>query len=750
MNADSFFSELSALFNQMRLNRDPEKFLPRTFLSEYILSCYETRNSLPEAFFLALKKFNVSLGKFIFGSLSSEISFDSKTQVIFVSDSKHKLQIILNLADRPFDLALGSTSNSVVLYTDFNIFEFWNIDDGAASLFFRLSLKQLIDEVSFSGSIWSIVFPSYFGIITRTISYTFPQDVNSAFFSANLGLTDSNLYEEREMRRRLEYFDTLLTQVKNLHEFYSELKDLSNGPKLLSENKSGEYMLRHYSPSRSDLFDYEEPVSEMKRGDFVSTYSINDEEFHREFFLSPRGWDVFERELKLAAFDILHMLSIRRTKLFRSNFASRVYNILLPPIVILEEIDETSGYTIFPCVNLYRTTLDGYRKTLSVTYVMCPVKVLAGNNCPPKITSRKVPIEEFHKVKSNILTTLVTPANLVKMKKFKISGPGKEYSKLNDVSSLPEMLMQISRTVLHRIIPPKYENDPIHYQTIESNLVTSNLESRIATLSLQVEWQPLENYSHPWEKWLKSWKDEVLCNNLFRLFFYQDFIDPQSASVSINTVNFKDFNISNTIGGVDIMGITLYNPQEDLKMVLYPRRFESYPNYSIIRWMAWNVYIDSALTSLRALIYKFNPVFESRRDLHSIINTLDEMVQEFVEFYDLDLRDFDYRKEYENIRKLMQIDLDYELLISKFETRKEKASLREQRLINKLIVSLTVVTVTLTVVSTLAQLGFLGVSTYLITSFVLSTFMVWLGYAVFDPIRWFIEVAQSLIKKIRR
>ena len=96
--------------------------------------------------------------------------------------------------------------------------------------------------------------------------------------------------------------------------------------------------------------------------------------------------------------------------------------------------------------------------------------------------------------------------------------------------------------------------------------------------------------------------------------------------------------------------MTLCNRHESLKAVLYPRSRERYPDYLIVRWMVWQIYIDSALTALRALIFKFHPVLEDRGYLHSLIYALDEMVQEFIDFYDLDLRDLLYRQEFEKIR----------------------------------------------------------------------------------------------------
>jgi hypothetical protein len=386
---------------------------------------------------------------------------------------------------------------------------------------------------------------------------------------------------------------------------------------------------------------------------------------------------------------------------------------------------------------------------MSMTFMACPVElVLNGKGQESGLSSRPAPLEELNRLKSDLLLPSFDSATSQGIAKYAIRGSGRfYYSPLPDECSAPELIRYVSKSVLRRALAPGYHDNPAIADLVDSMLFTSNQESRIATMALLVDWTPPEGFSQPWERWLSTGEDKVFCNSLFRTLFYQDYLNPSSGDASHHAVRLQEFNIGNTMGA-DMGGMTLFKPKEALKVVLYPRRREKYPNFSIIRWMAWQVYIDSALASLRALIYKFQPSLEDRGYLYSVIETLDEMVQEFVDFYDLDIRDYDYRKEYERLRALMHVDLDYQQLMTKFASAKEDESLREQRLINKLIVSLTIATVTVTVVSTLAQMGLLSVLSYLAIALIMSTVMVLLGYLVFDPCRLGVERALHAIRML--
>ena len=706
--------------------------------------------SLAEALFLVCEDRKTGLGNLFFGSIRP--SFNDETDEIKVSDHGRMLQLIPGTSGELTLTGSLYTGNIVILHTDFRSFTFWRTDSKGEVTrpFANFNVSDMYDEIAFTGSIWASVYPSHYGIVSRTISYAFAQTANSALFSTDLGPAADLLHEERAALDRLWCFASVFTNLLSLEALRVEMQSYARPPKLLSEHREGAYTLRQYSPQRSSLFDFGEPAGELSCSDFVTTYNAGEEEFHREFFIAPRRWENHEAELRLAAFDILHLLAIRRSKLFRIGFANCVYNILLPPVVMKDGSGSTNSYAIFPCLSLYRISKKGdFQRTLSITFIVCPVELSVDHGNWTDIFSRPAPLEELHRLKDDLLSPVADLATLKVTRRYTTGGPIKSYLSIPNECTVPELLHCISKIILERILAGSQSDDVSLDRLVSSTLFTSNLEFRMATMVLQVEWAPPEGFTKPWERWLATGQDKVFSNSLFRTMYYWDYLDQHSADASRRAVRFEEFNIGDA-AGADMSGMTLYNPQEYLKIVLYPRDCESYPNHSLMRWMTWQVYIDSALTSLRALIYKFHPILTERADLHSVIGTLEEMVKEFVHFYYLDIRDFIYRKEYERLRTLTQVDMDYVQLLSKFESSKEEASLREQRLINKLIVALTLATVTLTVLSTLAEIGALGKFDYLVLALGLSLIVVLIGYILFDPVRRVFRRFHYAISRLRR
>jgi hypothetical protein len=111
------------------------------------------------------------------------------------------------------------------------------------------------------------------------------------------------------------------------------------------------------------------------------------------------------------------------------------------------------------------------------------------------------------------------------------------------------------------------------------------------------------------------------------------------------------------------------------------------------------------------------------------------MIESFAELYDLDIRLYFYRAEYEKLRHLLRLDHDYELLLAKFDSVKDSASLNEQRLINKLVVGFTVATVTIGVVAALASADAWSGVRLIVVSAILSFGLTTLAYLLFDPLR---------------
>ena len=746
------FEDLGEAIECLRVGGDIAGLRPKSHIGRrFITHCINGR-AAAEALFLVCREPDSDLGRVIFGAIRP--TYDDKTQDLTASGRGSSLRVAIAPFSRLHGSGAPRSPNTLVVATDFRSFSLWRADEAGllSTPFAVLHVGELCDIIAFTGSLWESIYPSHYAIVSRTIAYTFAQNIEGTLFSPNRSVRNDCDAESEAYRCLLQTFHSADFDLLSLDAFHAILQHTPRPPRLLSDHSEGRYIVRRYSPQRSSVFDFGEPPGQLTRGDFVATYRAGNTEFHREFFLAPQTFKPVDTELLLAAFDILHMLAIRRAKLFRTAFASRVYNVLLPPLVLMSgALDE---YVVFPCLNLYRTSRQGFRRTLGMTFITCPVQILWNEARATGFTARPANLEELYQLKDGLLSPLTGTAGLNRAKSYTLDGPLVSCLKLPSECTIPEAVRAISGELLRCALAFTHIDQLRLDDLVNSAQFTSNQESRIATMLLLVNWASPAGFTKPWERWISTGADSGFQHALFRTLFYRDYIEPHSAEASRHAVQFKEFNIGNTLGA-DMGGMTLYNPQETLKFVLYPKDRERYPNYSIVRWMAWQIYIDSALAALRALIYRFHPVLEARGDLHSIIGTLDEMMQEFVDFYDLDIKDYFYRREYEKLRSLMQVDSDYNQLLGKFASAKEDESLREQRLINKLLVALTIATVTVTIVSTLAQMGALAVPSYLLITLALSPITVWVGYILFDPCRhrysrWSPVVLESVYTRYAR
>lgn len=582
-----------------------------------------------------------------------------------------------------------------------------------------------LDTIAFHGSLWEAVFPSHHALAVETIALSFPHLKGERLFSGRPGSeTSEPVWMSGE---RLACFANEHTEILSLDAFCRTFSGQPRGPSVDDEHRTVSTCLRRYTTARSAIFDFGSLEAAVTRDDFVVTYVDDGREDHREFVVCPDRWPREAADLQLATFDLLNMLAIRRAKLFRSDFAKRVYNVLFPPLIASTgKGRDSAAYAIFPCLNLYRGERSGFRRTASLSFTIVPIRQ-SGRSLT--CASRRASLRELHRLKSALEQSAL--ASRPGLGGFRlVSAAGGYYQGLHAEAPLLEQLLAIATDVARRA----YGGAAANASSIGAMLSSARQEARVTTLLLQVEWRPPTGSSQPWESWLAEEEDETFKDALYRTLFYGDFLFPQRAYASRRAAQLREFSVGNTLGA-DMTGMTLFNPQERLKVCLYSAAFESYPNYSIIRWATWQIYIDSALTSMRALICKFHPIMDSSGSLQDLMVALRQMLREFVEFYDLDIREYFYRKEYEKLRERMQVEADYRQLREKFAAAKEDELLREQRLINKLIVALTVATVTISIISTLAQMNKLTVSGYIWLSVLAAGVLTPFGYALFDPVK---------------
>jgi hypothetical protein len=739
-----------------------------------------------ESLFDAMQVADSFLARIFFGAIVPHARTGAGGPSLAAQSGFHKLVVGFSLKADDFvnwqedAPSVGGLDVVVVLQTDFKRFLFRRIS-ATRSLekpFLELSQEEVVNEVAFVGSLWSAIFPQHRAIITRTMSFAVPKGRGSALFeSATLrqqawklkfATSKEQAFREEEaaLARLKEVFggsdskDTLSTIGSHLMTLEDVRKRLAekttNVPIVLSESSEGKYILRRYSPSRPSTLDFGEPGSWRgpSRRDYVITYCHGSSpvEFHRDFFLSPTEWVAEELNLYQAVFDVQHTLAIRRSGLFKLGFGQRVYTVLLPPAVINKTASPTEGYFLIPCIILYRVPRYGtFRRTLTLTFISIPItldspaKLGSGSQAGRMGQVREARMNEIRALRSDLRAPIAHDGIPPTGPPVEIGGP---LAKLVGVpagtSSIPELVHRVSSYVASCVVDERKQTltggPTRNGESSEAETITfaASLESRIACTLLQVQWSAPLGETHAWEKWLRDGSDNCLRDNIFKLLFYEDFLSPDSGYASRRAVDLRAMLVGNTLGA-DMSGMTFFDPTDELKLIVYPRQREHYPDYSIIRWMAFSIYADSALSSLQGMIQRFYNDLDHQGDLGGVVETLDDMIQSFVELYDLDISLYFYRREYEKLRELLRVDRNYELLLSKFASVKDDASLREQRLFNKLLLGFTVSTVTVGILGILATMKNWPAKLLLATTIPAAIGLTLIAYLIFDPVRRFLN-----------
>lgn len=736
---EEIFQELNKLTITLKKNGDLNSLDLISDEAQLFLAHFKKNKSLQKAFQHTYSN-SLILQRVFAGN--RHINKIEKLFGIVLEDGSDKF-IITTLTIAEFSKKMSNyCNNSTILVTDFSGFELYKIQDMKIPNlpFISYSQYELIAEIEITGSILESVFPKHYGIITRTISYSIPNHLSkNTIFENKNAFFKKNRTQEETIIESLKYLDSRFCKLTNIHSFDAILHSNNNSQNPESPKEQGHFRLNKYFPVRSKIFDFGTPTTNFNRGDYITTYVDKQKEFHRDFILLPSKWGDFENSLKEAAFDVLHTIAIRRTSLFRHDFTSRIFNILLPPVLLRHSTDKSDFLIIFPCLLLNKIPHQKcFRHTISITYIVCCAKAVGDT-----LVADKQSLDRIYYIKDE----LMDPHYAFKKmdNQFIAIGPLKSYLHIPDNTTLSETVHHINQGVLKKLLhldtkPTEGDNE----STINDILYSQTRIANLASVFIQVDWNSPKGYNYPWEKWLAK-GDDVFRKILFQTISYKDFSKPLFAPSSLYAIDLEKLNIGNTFGA-DMIGMTWCNPREDMKFIIYPKNMEKYPNHSIIRWVAWHYYIDTALSSLRVLIDKFHTILSQRTDLNFIIETLNQMVNEFVELYDLDLVNLFYRKEYEKIRSLLDIDNDYTQLVTQFNSSKEESSLREQRLMNKLIVGLTLATGTISITTMIATIEKWNSFKYIALTLTISVILVWLGYILFDPFRRFFD---STINKNR-
>lgn len=706
-----------------------------------------------------------ALQRMIFGSEERATGADPSANCAWASERSRQLILVAAPVGERSQAAAAvrahysGAERAVVVETDFKQFRFTLVgsDRRLEEPFLELNAREAAADVAMVGSLWALVFPAHRAMLTRTIAFSVPRTPRCLLFDeptrpagrwTRLGKgrwNRTSMLEWEALARLKQALEGATgwqdesnrpARLFSLEELRVQLGTVGKTADVLSRQQKGADVFTHYAPPYSPLirFGEEEAGQAPTRGDFVISYrGVRPyEEFHRGFLLSLGEWLPGEAELYRAALDVLHVLAIRRSGLFRLGFAQRVFTVLLPPAMLDVEGREGEELFVIPCLVFYQVPgKSTFRRTFTLSYVVVPVKKAAEGELPR--LPRRMAIEDLRALCADLKSPLSQGPAPARTPRVHAGGPLAEMVGLDrGAVTVPRLVSTVAEFVVAKMLCP---TRPAKCRGVASAMAfASGFESRLASMLLQVEWRSPTGSAQPWEEWLTSGVDRCFKDNVYKLMFYDDFLAPRSGYTSRRGVDLKTMLIGNALR-TDMNGMTFLDPTEELKVILFPKERERYPNYSIVRWMGFSLYAESALSALQGMIQRFYVDLNQQGSLERVVRTLGEMLESFAELYDLDIRLYLYRQEYEKLRELLKVDRDFAFLSSKLASVKEDASLREQRLFNKLLVAFTVATTSIAVAGTVAQLEswpgryFVGFAVPIGIGLTLA------GYALFDRMR---------------
>ncbi|GAA3939261.1 hypothetical protein GCM10023085_20920 [Actinomadura viridis] len=485
--------------------------------------------------------------------------------------------------------------------------------------------------------------------------------------------------------RRIERFVAGGGRLKSILRVHAELFPHSEEQAALASRRDSGARMNVLRPALSATLDYTGTHAEAQRGDFVSTYvTPGGTEWCREFLVDRRHDGDFADDLRLLEYNLLYLMGIRRTKLFREKYGRRLYTIILPSAVLTR--DEVPTLVAVPLLSLSRLpNSTRFRSTVGLTVVVVPVEPGPGG----RLKARKPSITEVGEITQDLAR-----AGTVRRARneYGIRGPLAGHLGMTaPAATLAGLLSGLAVDLAVRACGAKGRR----LAASRDAAVKGLRQSSVGSVCYLVDWPGGTNA--PWAGWCAGEDDRVFERVLHRAVFLTDHMSPAEAFSTSETVDFRSLSVGNA-HGADMLGLTLYNPQEGCKYVLYPRGSERYPNHSILRWFAWQVYLDVAFASVRALLGRFHDNIDTTNDLRRVLRAAQNLSTELSEVYDLDLADFFYRREYETLRSIMHMDADYEYMRTRMTTAQGESSLREQMLMNNLVLALTLSSVFATLV----------------------------------------------------
>lgn len=595
------------------------------------------------------------------------------------------------------------------------------------------SLTALCDDIDLSGSLWSVIFPTHRAILLRTYALSTIDRSRGALFNLDAlrrfrwaigggSLRRGGTLDERLAFSGLQKFSLQLAsshsesrvlryQLRPLDAFIDQVhRTYPTSPARLFQTDDGLVRMTGYDPPHSRLLRFGETTEYRTpaRGDYVTDYRARFSKrfFNRDFVIVPAPLDISHAGLYAATAEIANILGFRRTGLFQLAFSKRIYTIVLPAgIVHLRPPDPT--VLLVPCMIAYRGDFrPTFRRTFTLSIMAIPVA--RDSSCKPPADNTldfaPTPVDPatIHRL-NDILAAVNTVSVADPGAVLAIEGPLAEL--LPDAGGLSG-LAGLTESLLAMVASASVGGRSRRrgHRRARSMVTDARSESRLSSILVQVAWRTRAAEKSPWEKFVRTGGDSAFRRAVHRLIYFIDSIDDERSRTTAETTRLDLMQISNSFGD-DLGGTTFLDPDSQTKFLIYPSSREHYPNQSILRWMGFALFADSALASLKSLLARSNARLSSRHSLSRMVVSLQELIESFAELYNLDIRRHLYRQEYERLKSILRIDDDYAQLNSKVDTLTQAASLREQRLVNRVILAVATATLAATAIAVLATVG---------------------------------------------
>ncbi|MGH3770116.1 MAG: hypothetical protein ACRDRW_01725 [Pseudonocardiaceae bacterium] len=589
------------------------------------------------------------------------------------------------------------------------------------------SLEQLL---RYHGGLVRLARCADWAIVSRSIAIDLlAGNVLTAGHSARAG--------ESSLAAKLHAFVQNGARLKSILDVHKELFPHSAEQAAMRPESTMGTQRRILHPALSAALNYRGSVSAAQRSDYISTYVSSDgREWCREFLVEQESGGQHARDLRLLEYNLLYLLGIRRTKLFRADYSARLYSVMLPSAVLSRA--GSPVLAVVPLLSLSRLPNSSrFRSTIGLTFIVVPVQ----SDDNGALVARRTGVAETTEIAVDLSESgTVQQSGGV----YTIDGPLVDYLGGGGTStSIPDLVARLADNLVRWTC----NGNAARYARASAAAVRGLVESSMGSVCYLVDW-PGGRHA-PWARWSAGDEDKMFERVLHRSVFYADHVNPAQAFSTSDTVDFRSLGVGNA-HGADMSGLTFYNPHLDSKFVLYPQGSEQYPNHSMLRWFAWQIYLDVAFSCVRALLGRFHDNIDTITDLRHVLRAVQDLSTELSEVYDLDLADFFYRREYEKLRSILRLDSDYEYMRTRLASAQGESSLREQMLMNSLVLALAMSSLLTTLVVTVGQHYKWTVEVYLYGAAAAIATALVISFSFFGPLRRITARIRLLIAGRRR